>query len=413
MNRIPGQFPQLEKAQPIALKNILLSKTMLGIVITLVSKALGIESGVIQSPVDQIASSWPILVGLAADLAAFVARLKTTKWSKPKGAEWLGVLSGICTILGAFGADASTLQGTIDHGVTAWPNIAAILGAVITAYGQIKAKKALSIKPMPGQLLAAAAMLTLLPSCASQPGTDATDACPLANRTVRKSSCVAIRSKPSAFGALFAWADGSKLWRADDDGIAHVTVGFIDGTKKQQALLWQRFQVIDELAPGLTFTKVAVPQDADIRASFGCEGHWSYFGRDARSKPKNEATLNVELSAAEFRDEWDRVGLHEVLHAIGLDHEHQHPQANIPWNRERVYDFYERTQGWSREDVDFQVLNRRPVKDLRATTYDADSIMEYPIPAELTDGKLVVGWNRRLTDRDRQLIAALYPTPAP
>lgn len=134
-------------ASPILMKNILLSKTMLGIVIAIVSKALGIESGVIQSPVEQIADSWPILVGLVADLGAIVARLKTTKWSMPTGAKWLGIISAVCTLLGAFGADATALQGAVEHGITAWPNIAAICGSLIAAYGQITAKHALSIKP--------------------------------------------------------------------------------------------------------------------------------------------------------------------------------------------------------------------------------------------------------------------------
>jgi hypothetical protein len=33
----------------------------------------------------------------------------------------------------------------------------------------------------------------------------------------------------------------------------------------------------------------------------------------------------------------------------------------------------------------------------------------YPVPAELTDGKMAVGWNTKFTKEDRQLVAELYP----
>ena len=41
------------------------------------------------------------------------------------------------------------------------------------------------------------------------------------------------------------------------------------------------------------------------------------------------------------------------------------------------------------------------------TTFDALSIMEYPIPAGLAN--IVVGWNREITDKDRGFIAKTYP----
>jgi hypothetical protein len=41
--------------------------------------------------------------------------------------------------------------------------------------------------------------------------------------------------------------------------------------------------------------------------------------------------------------------------------------------------------------------------------YDPDSIMHYPVDPQLTFNNYTVGWNRELSDEDKQFIAVLYP----
>ena len=235
-------------------------------------------------------------------------------------------------------------------------------------------------------------------SCSSTPF-NGSDTCP--EGALASQTCTAITHQP-AMGGLFAWAEGNKLW---NDNV--VTVSFMNGTQSQINQAWLRFAVVDGAAPGLEFRKVQ--RDGQIRVGFGCGGHWSYLGTDALRQPKTKQTMNLQLSDRSSSREWDRVTIHEVLHAIGFGHEHQHPDAFIPWDRQKVLDFYRRTQGWSDDQTDFQVLRRKTIDRIRTTGFRLDSIMMYPIPAELTNGKMVVGWNTLFTKEDRQLVAELYP----
>jgi hypothetical protein len=211
-------------------------------------------------------------------------------------------------------------------------------------------------------------------------------------------------------GALFAWADGSNIWKKDADGMVRLRVRFLDGDPKQHELAWKRFQVIDELTPGLEVRLAEAGELSDIRVSFSCQGHWSRLGKQAAYFP-GQTTLNIELDRWDTASEWNRVALHEFMHALGVEHEQQHPNHEIPWDREKVYAHFWETQRWDRQMVDFQVLNRGNPKSLRTSGFDSDSLMMYPIPAALTTNGYSVGWNTCLTPLDIALLQDLYPAP--
>jgi hypothetical protein len=106
--------------------------------------------------------------------------------------------------------------------------------------------------------------------------------------------------------------------------------------------------------------------------------------------------------------------LHEFGHAIGLGHEHESPTASsIPWDKEAVYAYYLRTQGWDRHQVDVQVLDRYSVTGTNYTAFDPESIMLYPIPDELTIGSYSVGFNTQLSATDKAFMASQYPKANP
>ena len=156
--------------------------------------------------------------------------------------------------------------------------------------------------------------------------------------------------------------------------------------------------------------------NAVIRIAFSPGPSWSYIGTDARDpllRP-DEPTMNFGwLTAATPAEELSRVVLHEFGHALGLIHEHQSPAASIPWNREAVYRYFAGPPNhWSPDEVDRNIFRRYSRLETNAGPFDPDSIMLYPIPPEFTDGKLVVGWNRALSDQDRAVIATFYPFPA-
>lgn len=203
---------------------------------------------------------------------------------------------------------------------------------------------------------------------------------------------------------LAAWGQLNKRW----PNRTTLRVRFLGGDSRQRAAAFARMQAIDALC-GLAF-RLVTGGPSEIRVMFNSgSGHWSYIGTDCQHIPQNQQTMNLELSAADSSKEWDRVALHETLHAVGFNHEHQHPRSVIPWNREAVYKFYGETQGWSRAEIDAQVLNRSTATNIFGTDPDKTSIMMYPIPKELLlDPKFAVGWNSKMSPLDIQTLKRLY-----
>jgi hypothetical protein len=108
--------------------------------------------------------------------------------------------------------------------------------------------------------------------------------------------------------------------------------------------------------------------------------------------------------------EFSRTVIHEFGHALGATHEHQHPSAGIPWNRPAVYEYYQSTQGWTKEDVDFQIFAKYSKNQVNSSNYDKKSIMHYAIDARLLlDPSYAVGWNTSLSNTDKEFMKQMYP----
>ena len=151
--------------------------------------------------------------------------------------------------------------------------------------------------------------------------------------------------------------------------------------------------------------------DADIRISFASTGSWSYLGTDALGIRSDLPTMNYGWLTPEVSDrEYERVVIHEFGHAFGAIHEHQHPEAGIPWDREKVYAYYGGPpNNWSREQVDTNLFRRYDASITQFSEFDPLSIMLYSISNDLTIGDWEVGWNTTLSDTDKAFIADAYP----
>ncbi|MDF1512971.1 MAG: hemopexin repeat-containing protein [Anaerolineae bacterium] len=153
--------------------------------------------------------------------------------------------------------------------------------------------------------------------------------------------------------------------------------------------------------------------EADIRISFAFNGSWSYIGTDALAIPTPQPTMNYGWLTPQSSDtEYNRVVLHEFGHALGMIHEHQHPEAGFTWDRDAVIAYYGGPPNdWPVSKIEHNVLNRYDRTTTQYSAFDVHSIMLYPIPEEHTLGDFSVDWrNAELSDTDRAFISRVYPT---
>jgi hypothetical protein len=75
-----------------------------------------------------------------------------------------------------------------------------------------------------------------------------------------------------------------------------------------------------------------------------------------------------------------------------------------------VYDYYASlSPPWSRQQVDDNIFNAYAQDQTSFSQLDQSSIMMYPIPKELTTNGFEIGWNRTLSQTDKDFIRQMYP----
>lgn len=148
----------------------------------------------------------------------------------------------------------------------------------------------------------------------------------------------------------------------------------------------------------------------EIRITFKESGSWSYIGTDCLTIPQDKPTMNYGFFSLDTPEsELSNVVLHQFGHALGLGDEHHHPENNIPWDKEAVYRYYQERLGWSPEMIDFHIFQKYERGISKFSEYDKDSIMQYPVPNELTIGDYEIGLNKHLSELDKKFIQELYP----
>jgi serralysin len=189
-----------------------------------------------------------------------------------------------------------------------------------------------------------------------------------------------------------------------------LNVGFMGGTRevidriKRHAKTWMEYA-------NITFDFKQRRKPADVRISFDTnDGSWSYVGTDILTKDKEEPTMNFGWLSPTLDDiEFRQVVLHEFGHTLACIHEHERPDNGIPWDKPKVYAYYKRTDGWSRDEVDSQVFEVYDESMIRANKLDKKSIMMYAVPNALTKGNFEIPWNDHLSVADKTFIGKMYP----
>lgn len=196
----------------------------------------------------------------------------------------------------------------------------------------------------------------------------------------------------------FLWPPGTRLG-----------ISFLDGSVKQRhrvmtyAPAWSQYS-------GVPFAFLPTP-DGDIRISFAA-GSLSYsaIGLQAATMPLGQATMTLAQLADDLSETAARgLILHEFGHALGLVHEHQNPAAGISWNRPAAMKYFGGKPYYlSPEEIEVQILTPYDETVTNHTAFDQASIMVYPIPAAITDGKYEITMNTDLSATDKSFIATQY-----
>lgn len=216
-----------------------------------------------------------------------------------------------------------------------------------------------------------------------------------------------------------------KLWNQN----SNITIGFIDSGENiqrtqfpnnqknldplQEELKQQNLSTVDfvktvinrRIKPlvNLNFSFVDDIENAIVRISFDESlGSWSLVGTDCLEK-KEGATVNFA---------WIDVPTicHEICHLLGLIHEHQNPFGEpIDWNKKRLYEWAEETQGWDKDIVDKNIINKYNKTELNGSKFDSESIMLYFFPDYLTNNGDGTQQNYRFSYTDIQWILKTYP----
>lgn len=156
--------------------------------------------------------------------------------------------------------------------------------------------------------------------------------------------------------------------------------------------------------------KFVSDEPSDIRISFSQSDGWhSVVGKTALEVPANKPTMNLAFKSEDNLTLQMPSVLHEFGHALGCIHEHCSPAAPISWNEEEVYSYYKNTDGWEKQTVDENVLQRSNCESIEFSEWDPKSIMMYPIPESLTKDGFSAPKNWELSQTDKKFIANAYP----
>ena len=109
------------------------------------------------------------------------------------------------------------------------------------------------------------------------------------------------------------------------------------------------------------------------------DGNWSYIGNDSTYYARFSQSINLDPNLPNFNI---TIALHEFGHAIGLEHEHQHPSRYLKFDEDALAndpdlkDFDYKSQ---MTDVEYGTM------DTLVGYYDPESIMHYFIKSEWID----------------------------
>jgi len=229
-----------------------------------------------------------------------------------------------------------------------------------------------------------------------------------------KTSTLAL-SSPVGSGTIHAFGD--KFWTPEDLTNGCLTVGFLDGSDQDHAIVKKKvrewIQNPDPIGIDFLFVDASEAQRANVRISFVRNNQsFSYVAKDCQTIPEGRETMHLGWDVSTPYGQ--ATVLHEFGHALGLFHEHQSPfgaSKKIHWVEEVVIEDCYRSQNWSPAETRAQIINVEPkTRSKRGTVYDPLSIMHYRFPPEWTEEGYDQPANLSLSSLDKTFIRQVYPS---
>jgi hypothetical protein len=157
--------------------------------------------------------------------------------------------------------------------------------------------------------------------------------------------------------------------------------------------------------------------DDHVRVGFREAGYWSLVGQDSYERAgqmQQSLNLHTRFKYDPPREpSFSRYVLHEFGHALGFEHEHQHPwsgcEAQFNWDAIRA-DLSGPPNNWNDAEINYN-MRQLSADDLTLTTFDPQSIMLYTFPASYykPGATCYHETNYTLSTGDFSLLARTYP----
>ncbi|KAJ4156436.1 hypothetical protein NW754_008067 [Fusarium falciforme] len=206
-------------------------------------------------------------------------------------------------------------------------------------------------------------------------------------------------------------AENRLLWPIEKHWL---NVRFLNGSRDNRELVRSIVEEhFDSLPIGIKFYfyQRGETGEADIRIKFSNKSR-CYAGTAAKSvRRSSKPTMKLDLETPRRFNGQDRrlcfqnFVLHEFGHALGLFHEHQHPNCGKKWDMT----FLQYRTGWSQKMVYHSYAPHSP-EGKTLEPYDPKSIMHYIIrEGDELHSKATVPGNAVLSEGDKRILALLYP----